>query len=137
MLYNALKSAGTSVRFHTLEGAGHGNGFAGQELQTLVREFFDRNLKDSPAKADEPHSSATQSPAVNAGNNPSKNDTSRRPGSISWDVILRREDANADNRVTREEFKGPKLLFIRLDTTQDGALTKEDFDAPLTSPIKR
>ena len=117
LLYEALKAAGVQVRFHTLEGAGHGDGFGGKELETLVSGFFDRHLKSEPAESDAPLASATQGPAVAAS------------AAIPWDVVRKREDANADGSVTRAEFQGPPPLFNRLDRNRDGVLTKDDFEA--------
>ena len=117
LLYEALKAAGVQVRFHTLEGAGHGDGFGGKELATIVSGFFDRHLKSGPAESHAPLASATQGPAVAAS------------AAISWDVVRRREDANADGSVTRAEFQGPPPLFNRLDRNRDGVLTKDDFEA--------
>jgi acetyl esterase/lipase len=48
---------------------------------------------------------------------------------ISFAEVLRREDANHDGKVTRDEFKAPTRLFERLDYNQDGVLMKEDFEA--------
>ena len=33
-----------------------------------------------------------------------------------------------DGRLTKDEFKGPPQLFLRLDRNGDGVLTKEDFE---------
>lgn len=114
LLYEALNSVGTLVRFHTLEGAGHGDGFGGPELETMVRDFFEKNLKDE-TRPQEPTASTTRSPAV-------------MPQPIPWEVIRQREDADNDNLVTRSEFKGPPPMFIRLDKNRDGVLTKDDFE---------
>ncbi|PAY16166.1 calcium sensor EFh [Rhodopirellula sp. SM50] len=46
---------------------------------------------------------------------------------IPFAEVLRREDANRDGRVTKDEFKGPPRLFQRLDRNRDDALTREDF----------
>ena len=57
-------------------------------------------------------------------------DQQRRPR-IPFEEVLRREDANKDGTVTKEEFKGPQRLFERLDQNGDGVLTKVDFaDSP-------
>ncbi|HEV3120864.1 MAG TPA: hypothetical protein VGY53_03125, partial [Isosphaeraceae bacterium] len=37
-------------------------------------------------------------------------------------------DTNHDLRLTRDEFKGPRALFDRLDRDQDGVVTAADFD---------
>ncbi|HEY6166827.1 MAG TPA: alpha/beta hydrolase fold domain-containing protein [Verrucomicrobiae bacterium] len=131
LLYHALKSAGVRVHFHTLKGAGHGNGFGGPELEAMVRGFFDRHLKGKTAADDEPLASATSGPgiATPTGARPAQppQGAGRGPG-ISWDQIRAREDANGDGRVTREEFKGPPPLFERFDRNHDGVLTEKDFE---------
>ena len=43
LLYEALKKAGIKVKFHTVKGGGHG--FSGPEIDKLVDDFFDANLK--------------------------------------------------------------------------------------------
>ena len=45
LLFDALKKAGTSVHFHTIRGAGHGNGFGGRDIDTMVSAFFEKTLK--------------------------------------------------------------------------------------------
>lgn len=60
LLYDALKSAGARVRFHTLEGAGHGIGFGGPELEAMLNGFFERHLKGVAPANDEPLASATR-----------------------------------------------------------------------------
>ncbi|MCA9179508.1 MAG: alpha/beta hydrolase fold domain-containing protein [Planctomycetales bacterium] len=48
---------------------------------------------------------------------------------ISFEEVLRREDANRDGKVTKDEFGGPPRLFQRLDRNGDEVLTREDFAA--------
>jgi acetyl esterase/lipase len=50
----------------------------------------------------------------------------RPRGSMSWNVLAQRADADRDGRITREEFKGPPPLFGRLDLNKDGIVTKEE-----------
>ena len=114
LLYAALKSAGTQVRFHTLEGAGHGDGFGGSELETTVQDFFEKNLKGE-TQPQQPSASTTRGPAVMS-------------QAIPWEFIRKREDADNDGRVTKSEFNGPPPMFIRLDKNKDGVLTKDDFE---------
>lgn len=61
-------------------------------------------------------------------------DTPQRRPRISFDEVLRREDANKDGKVTKDEFKAPKRLFDRLDRNNDGELTKDDFEG---GPVDR
>ena len=48
---------------------------------------------------------------------------------ITFAEVLRREDANNDQQVTKEEFQAADRLFQRLDTDRDGVLTRKDFAA--------
>ena len=137
LLYDALKSAGVRVRFHTLEGAGHGTGFGGTELATMVRDFFDRHLKGAAAAKDEPLASATRGPgiAAPAGARPAPPTPGggRAPG-FSWEQVRTREGVTDDGRIPRDKFQGPPPLFDRLDRNRDGALTKDDFEGGTTEP---
>lgn len=50
---------------------------------------------------------------------------------VSFAEVLRREDANQDGKVTKDEFKAAPRLFERFDRNGDDVLTKEDFaDVP-------
>ena len=124
LLYQALRDAGARVRFHTLEGAGHGNGFGGSELESMVRDFFDKHLKGESITVDNPTASATRS---RANTDPTSKRQAERRRNIPWKAVRQREDANNDEKVTRTEFKGPPPLFDRLDRNRDGVLTSEDF----------
>lgn len=134
ILYDALRSAGARVRFHTIEGAGHGSGFGGPELEPLVQGFFDRHLKGAKVEGDDPIASTSRSKAfARPGQaeqrpaNPATRPAAGVRGGISWDGIRNRADANSDGKVTREEFKGPAPMFDRLDRNRDGSLTADDF----------
>jgi acetyl esterase/lipase len=48
LLHAALEQAGVETHFHTIEAAGHGQGFGGPEIEPLVGGFFDRVLKARP-----------------------------------------------------------------------------------------
>ncbi|MFZ5830867.1 MAG: alpha/beta hydrolase fold domain-containing protein [Planctomycetota bacterium] len=131
LLFQALKKAGVSVRFHTIHGAGHGQGFGGREIEEMVNGFFDRSLKSDepgPVTAIQTESDATD--GAQAGAPP----TGRGPG-LTWEQVRAREGVSADGRVTRDQFKGPRPFFNRLDRNGDGVLTKEDFDG--TTPAAR
>jgi acetyl esterase/lipase len=54
-------------------------------------------------------------------------DRPRRPRP-TFEQFAARHDANDDGRITREEFKGRKRLFDRLDRDGDGVVTKREFD---------
>jgi acetyl esterase/lipase len=49
LLNTALKDAGVSVKFHTVKGGGHG--FRDPEVDRMVKEFFDKHLKESKTKS--------------------------------------------------------------------------------------
>jgi acetyl esterase/lipase len=127
MLFEALKKTGVSVRFHTIKGAGHGQGFAGRHIDEMVNGFFDRCLKGTAAPAvaaeqtESEASAAPQAPQAGAG-------TSQRGPRFTWEQVRAREGVAEDGRVTRDKFKGPPPLFDRFDRNHDGVLTKEDFD---------
>ena len=132
LLFAALKQAGVSVHFHTIQGAGHGKGFGGHEIEELVNDFFDNCLKKTTVTAGgavQTESVASSIPAANAG--------AQRGPRLTWEQVSRREGVAADGRVTREQFKGPPPLFDRLDRNHDGVLTKDDFDtaAPAPQPL--
>ncbi len=48
---------------------------------------------------------------------------------VTFSQVLRREDANKDGKVKKDEFKASPKLFERLDRDRDGVLTKADFAA--------
>jgi len=48
LLHDALEQAGVSAHFHTIRGAGHGQGFGGPEIEPMVVGFFDRVLEARP-----------------------------------------------------------------------------------------
>lgn len=76
LLFTAMKKAGTTVHFHTIHGAGHGNGFGGRDLETMVSAFFERNLKapspSSPASATTSESQASEGPPNGQGRRPGR-----------------------------------------------------------------
>jgi acetyl esterase/lipase len=118
LLFEALKKAGVSVHFHTIKGAGHGQGFGGRELDEMVTGFFDRCLQGKAAPA--AGAVQTEGVAVSAPRGPR----------LTWEQIRTREDILDDGRVPRNKFRGPPQLFDLLDRNHDGVLSKEDFDRP-------
>lgn len=137
LLFAALKQAGGSVRLHCIKGAGHGQGFGGQEIEEMASSFFDRWLKAGGVKPAAPEATRTESVAVGpvGGAGPGRGRTGQADAAqgrsrITFEQVLAREDADKDGRVSKAEFKGPPTLFQRLDRDGDGALTKPDFDAP-------
>lgn len=129
LLFAALKQAGVRVHFHTIKGAGHGQGFGGREIEELVGGFFDNCLKKkgvTTGEAVQTESVASGAPTANAG--------APRGPRLTWEQVSRREGVAADGRVTREQFKGPPALFDRLDRNHDGVLTKDDFDDAPPAP---
>ena len=134
LLFEALKKAGVSVHFHTIHGAGHGNGFAGQNIDTMVNDFFAKNLKEKPTPGTPPEALTTESVAVTptrrvdlatAGKSASTPTSRRLP---PWDAILAHDDKNHDGKISREEFSGPPALFDRIDQNHDGFITREEHE---------
>lgn len=135
LLFNALKKTGVSVHFHTIKGAGHGQGFGGPEIEPMVNRFFDRVLKAKPlpsnlgdAQTSDSVASAMAAAPGTKGKAAKAGASKARPG-MTWEQVRAREGVGADGRVLRDNFKGPAPLFERLDTNRDGALSKEDFAA--------
>jgi acetyl esterase/lipase len=130
LLFELLRKAGVSVRFHTIKNAGHGNGFGGPEIEPMVREFFEQHLKSKSPPSNLGEAKTSESVASATGftppGKPSLTPPIGRP-SITWEEVCRREGINEDGRVTREQFRGPPPLFDRLDRNRDGVLTREDF----------
>ncbi len=134
LLFDALKKHGVTVRFHTIKGAGHGQGFGGKEIGEMIAAFFDHHLMGKKTAADWPSamkSESAASPMPPAGESPQKQRSdNQRPGQgerPTWQQILDREDSNHDGKVTRAEFKGPQRMFERIDRNGDGVLTQEEF----------
>lgn len=124
-LFESLKGAGVSVRFHTIKGAGHGTGFGGREIDEVVSGFFDARLK---AGSKEVESAATSSEALL----PQANAKAGGPAAgrrIPWELIAGRDDKDKDGKVAKAEFSGPPALFERLDSNRDGVLTKEEHES--------
>ena len=66
LLFDALKQAGVRVHFHTIKGAGHGQGFGGSEIEPMVAAFFDKYLKSKspPSNLGEATTSESDASAV-------------------------------------------------------------------------
>jgi acetyl esterase/lipase len=129
LLYESLKTAGPSVHFHTILGAGHGNGFNGPEILPMVRSFFDLHLS-AEKKPVAPSARTTNSKASTTPGRPQATDRQ----APTFDQILTRFDTNQDGKITREEFRGPLPLFDRLDTNNDGTVTREEHQRLAHSP---
>ena len=127
LLHAALVKAGIPSRFTTIKGGGHGKGFPGEPLAALAAEFFDRHLKGSTEGTPWPAAMTSEMEAVEMPEGAGRPAAGNRP-KISFDVVLKREDANGDGQVSREEFKGPPFLFGRLDANGDGVLTRSEFE---------
>lgn len=67
LLFDALKLAGVSVRLHVIEGAGHGKGFGGKEIQEMVADFFAAHLSKTAEKDLKPEAIVSRSEAVTEG----------------------------------------------------------------------
>ncbi|HSH95960.1 MAG TPA: prolyl oligopeptidase family serine peptidase, partial [Roseimicrobium sp.] len=139
LLYDALRKAGISVRYHTIHGAGHGGpGFSGKDVEQMVETFFDAQLKSKtpPSNRGEAATSESNAPEgssapVTPRNIPTAPGVANRP-TLTWDQVAAREGVDKDGgSVPRAKFKGPPAIFDRLDRNKDGVLTKDDFaEAP-------
>jgi acetyl esterase/lipase len=135
LLFAALKQNGTPVRFHTIHGAGHGNGFGGREISDMVAAFFDHHLLgQKTAAADWPTATTSSSassapPAAAAPSAPSPTRGGQgawqRP---TWPQFLERYDADRNGNIAREEFKGPPPIFERLDRNRDLVITQAEYE---------
>lgn len=133
LLFAALQQHGAPVRFHTIKGAGHGQGFGGREIAEMIAAFFDHHLMDKNTAADwspamRSESAATPLPPAKDGTQKQRADNPGQGQGPTWQQILDREDANRDGKVTRAEFKGPERMFERIDRNGDGVLTREEFE---------
>ena len=127
LLHVALVEAGIPSRFTTINGGGHGKGFPGEPLTALVTEFFDRHLKGVTTREPWPPAMTSELDAMPISGGAGRPNASGRPR-VSFEIVLSREDANKDGKVSRSEFKGPPPLFDRFDTDKDGELTGRDFE---------
>ena len=129
LLYEALKKAGVNVHFHTIKGAGHGQGFGGPEIGPMAAAFFERTLKTTPPSSNlgPAKTSDSLAPADAAGAQ-GKARAGNAPGGMSWEKLRRIEGVEDEDRVPRALFKGPAAMFERLDRNGDGFLSKTDFD---------
>lgn len=131
LLFDTLKKAGVRTHFHTIKGAGHGQGFGGPEIEPMVSAFFDRVLKAKtpPSNSGEAKTSESVASAMPAApkNKATPGAQNGRP-SFTWEQVRTREGVAEDGRVPRDKFKGPPPLFDRLDRNRDGVLTRQDFD---------
>jgi Ca2+-binding EF-hand superfamily protein len=68
--------------------------------------------------------------AVASGSQMGPGDGWFKPSQIRYDFQWLRQqfDADGNGKITRDEFKGPKEVFDRLDRDRDGVLTADDFD---------
>ena len=138
LLFAALKQTEVSAHFHTIHGAGHGGpGFAGKNIDDMVRTFFDEHLKSSSTKTEALTTESTADPAILARDprkDPPPGGGRRGP---SWDAVIGRDDKNKDGKVSQKEFSGPPQLFKLLDQNGDGLLEKSEHEAFLNRPDSR
>jgi hypothetical protein len=65
LLFVSLKNARVSTHFHTIHGAGHGRpGFSAPDIEAMVLEFFDRQLKSKSESQGTREAFTTESTAV-------------------------------------------------------------------------
>jgi acetyl esterase/lipase len=89
LLFDALRTAGASVHFHTIRGAGHGQGFGGPEIEAMVGAFFEAQLKSkTPAEveAKTSESSASGGPTQRPGAPPARTDRTRGANTNPEDI---------------------------------------------------
>jgi acetyl esterase/lipase len=130
LLYDALQQAGVSVHFHTIRGAGHGQGFGGPEIEPMVGNFFDRVLKAEPFPSNLGPAKTSDSIASPAsGGIAGRTGSPGGVGNMGWEQVRRIERVEDDARVSRNQFRGPASMFDRLDRNRDGFVSKEDFSA--------
>ena len=124
LMFDSLKKATVSVRFHTLHGAGHGGpAFEAEEVAAMVAGFFDERLKAGSKEVEARVTQSNAEPATGAG----AGKAARR--GIPWAMVTRRDDKNGDGKVAKDEFRGPAPLFQRLDRNGDGMLTRDEHEA--------
>lgn len=139
LLFATLKQHGVPVRFHTIKGAGHGQGFGGKEISEMIAAFFDHHLMGKKTAAGWPaamtsDSVASAMPPTRKGG--TQNQRPARQGGQgqwqrpTWAQFLERNDTNKDGKVTRDEFKGPSQIFEMLDRNKDGVIVKEEHEVP-------
>ncbi len=138
LLFDALKKSEVSAHLHTIHGAGHGGpGFAGKNIDEMVRQFFAEQLKSSSAKTEALTTESTADPAMME-RDPRKG---MPPGGarrgIPWEAVTGRDDKNKDGKVSKEEFSGPPQLFKLLDQNGDGMLEKSEREAFVNRPGSR
>src|SRR5262245_21973163 len=54
-----------------------------------------------------------------------------------WKWLFERFDADKNEKITKEELKGPPEFFTRLDRNRDGGITQDDFDWSSASAFAR
>ncbi len=141
LLFEALKKAGADVHFHTIRGAGHGQGFGGPEIEPMVAAFFERHLRPTAAATTrrsapewqvEPPSHASSGgperspPAVPDKATTSESEASTFPADRAQ--VARLQPAEA----AQERGRIPSFDFIlqRGDENRDGRLSREEFRGP-------
>lgn len=138
LLFAALKQTEVSAHFHTIHGAGHGGpGFAGKNIDDMVRAFFDERLKNSSAKIDALTTESTADPAMMARDPRKAMPPAGGRRGPPWEAVIGRDDKNKDGKVSREEFSGPPQLFKVIDQNGDGILEQSEHKAFLNRPGPR
>ncbi len=136
LLFDALKSAGANVHLHKIRGAGHGQGFEGAHIDSMVNKFFDSNLKGPPGPRE---AVLTESLAPGLGAEATRPRAFAGPdggprGWIPWEAVITRDDKDKDGKVSRQEFSGPPPMFDRVDRDRDGSITKEEHENAFGPP---
>jgi hypothetical protein len=111
LLFTALKSARCHVHFHTIHGAGHGQGFDGPEVLPMVQAFFDQHLAAGKKDID-PTATTTESQSATAANRPGAGPSPASSKSSRAMMAIAMEKSHARNSVARPLFL-PVWMRIR------------------------
>ena len=65
------------------------------------------------------------------------NSIKQKQGPRNMTKMLRKQDANSDGKLAREEWKGKAQGFDRLDQDKDGFLTREELASPVKSALSK
>lgn len=140
LLHAALVKTGVPVRFVTVKGGGHGQGFPGAELNPIAAEFFDRHLQGKAGAAHWPVAMTSVVAATATGAAPDAPEPTSAPAAGAGErrsprtfAQLLRDDSDGDGRISRREWKGPPPIFDRLDRNSDGFITRDEPAAAVPS----
>jgi acetyl esterase/lipase len=139
LLYEAMKETGTSVHFHTIHDAGHGGpGFTTPVVQTMVQEFFERELKGESSQESLTASTSESTAPENRGgrNRSNRRDPDGNSRQLSFERVLAERDKNKDGKLSRDEVPS-RQLFERIDANKDGVITRQEHERAYPPAQKR